>query len=237
MLLTDRRAVITGAGGNLGRAVLDAFLVEGARVVAVAHGERDLARLEEVAAQYSGRCYPVRADVTAEEGVARLLQAATDWFGPAEILVNLVGGFLGGANLWEVAVADWEHMLALNLRSAFLCCRAFVPGMIAQGYGRVVSVTSRTALAPRAGSGPYTVSKAALIAMTQVLREELRGTGVSAVTVAPSTIDTPANREAQPKADPTKWVTPQELARGIVLLCTEDGGLFSGGTLPAYGAV
>lgn len=237
MLLDGRCAVITGASGNLGREAVEVFLQEGARVAAVAGSERGLSGLLSLAAAHPGVCAAMRADVTTPAGVDELRAAVLDFLGPPHILVNLAGGFHGGGNLWETSPDDWRAMMDLNLTSVFLCCRAFIPDMLTHGYGRIVNVSSRAAFSIRAGQAAYTVSKAAVATLTQALREELKGTGISAAAVAPSVIDGPAMRAAMPKADPGKWVAPSDLARLILFLCTEEGGLVSGGVLPVYGGM
>lgn len=237
MTLTGRCAVITGAGGVLGAEVLRLFLAEGARCVAVTHGEGSARRVAQIAADFPGSCLAVQADVTCSEGVAELRAACLADFGPPEILANLVGGFHAGKRTWEWEVAQFEHMLRVNLTSAFLCCRAFLPDMVASGYGRIVNVASRVAMSPRAGQTPYAIAKAGVVALTQCLREELKGSGVAVCAVVPSMIDSPAARGENPKADPGKWVNPADLARVILYACSEDGGLLSGGLLPVYGGL
>lgn len=237
MLLEGGCAVITGASGNLGREVVEVFVQEGARVAAVAGSERGLSALLSVAAAHPGNCAAMRADVTTADGVDELRAAVLDFLGPPDILVNLAGGFHGGADLWETSPDDWRAMMDLNLTSVFLCCRAFIPDMLTHGYGRIVNVSSRAAFSVRAGQAAYTVSKAAVATLTEALRAELKGAGVSVAAVAPNVIDGPAMREAMPNVDPGKWVAPHDLARIILLLCTEEGGLVSGGVLPVYGGM
>lgn len=237
MILAGRRAVVTGAGGVLGVEVLRLFLEEGARCVAVAHGEVSAQRAAEVAAQFPDSCLTVQADVTSPAGVAALRSTCVDAFGPPQVLANLVGGFSAGKRLWEWDVAEFEHMLRLNLTSVFLCCHAFLPDMLSTGYGRIVNVASRAALSPRAGQAPYITAKAGVIALTQSLREELRGTGVAVCAVVPSMINSPAARAENPQADPARWVQPADLARVILHACSEEGGLLSGGLLPVYGGL
>jgi NAD(P)-dependent dehydrogenase (short-subunit alcohol dehydrogenase family) len=236
MMLAGRGAVVTGAAGNLGQAVVKALTAEGASVLAVVHKAEDQARVVEIASP-SGCCQPLVADVTSEEDVAALADAAGMFPGRVDILVNLVGGFRATRTLWEATPADWDRMMSLNARSAFLCCRAFIPGMVKRGRGRIVNITSRAAFSIRPGSAVYTISKAAVATLTAVLREELKGSGVTAVALAPSVIDSQAARESIPSADPDKWVTPDDLAEAIAYLCSDQGGLFSGGVLPAYGAM
>jgi NAD(P)-dependent dehydrogenase (short-subunit alcohol dehydrogenase family) len=221
----------------LGAEVLRLFLEEGARCVAVTHGASSAERVAAIAAQFPESCHAVQTDVTSPEGVANLRTACLEVFGPPQILANLVGGFAAGKQLWEWDVAEYQHMLALNLTSAFLCCRAFLPDMLAAKYGRIVNVASRAALIPRARQVPYAIAKAGVVALTQSLREELKGTGVAVCAVVPSMIDSPAARAENPQADPGKWIQPADLARVILYACTEDGGLLSGGLLPVYGGL
>lgn len=234
--LEGRGAVVTGAAGNLGRAVVRELTGRGASVLAVVHFERDVAQVAEQVAP-GGLCETVVADITTEDGVAGVVQAAQRCPGEVALLVNLAGGFRSGGNVWETSVEDWDRMLEVNARSVFLMCRAFIPGMLEREYGRIVNVSSKAGLAVRGGSSAYTISKAAVATLTAVLREELKGTGVTAVALAPSVINTQAARDSLPSGDPDKWVEPEALAQAIAYLCSEDGGLFSGGTLPAYGGM
>jgi len=235
MQLEGQNAVVTGASGNLGEGVLRALLSEGARVLAVTHSAEGLARLGERMTGVPGEWQGVAADLSIEPAVEKMAEAAGEWLGEVDVLVNAAGGYWGGSSLWETTPDQWHQMLQTNLHSAFLCTRALLPGMVARGYGRIVNIASRAAFEPRAGAGAYAVSKAAVVAYTRALREDLKGTGVSAVALAPSVIDSPQMREALPKADPSKWVTPGELAQAIVQLVGREGALFSGGILPAYG--
>jgi NAD(P)-dependent dehydrogenase (short-subunit alcohol dehydrogenase family) len=128
-------------------------------------------------------------------------------------------------------------MLALNLHSAFLLSRAVIPSMVEAGWGRIVHVSSRTAVAPRAKSAGYAVSKMGLITLTEVIAAEVKGRGITANVILPSTIDTPANRASMPKADPDKWVPPQRIAATMRFLCSDAAASINGARIPIYGAV
>lgn len=133
--------------------------------------------------------------------------------------------------------ADWDRMLEINLTSAFLCSRAVLPEMIERGRGRIVLVSSRTAHVDRAGQVGYAVAKAGVEVLAQTISEETRAHDVTANVVAPSTIDTPANRHAMPDADYDAWVSLDDVAGSISFLLNEPGGAIRGTTLPIYGAV
>ena len=209
-----RVAIVTGASGGLGPAVKHALDEAGFAVVGVS--SRD-------------------ADVTNEESVRMMVARVMDIHGRIDALVNVAGGFAGGTAVQDTDVATWEHMLGLNLTSTFLCCRAVVPYMLAAGFGRIVNVSSRTAVRPAAGLSAYAVSKAGVLTLTETLAAELRGTNVTANAVLPSVIDTPANRAAMPQADASKWVKPDEIAAVIADLVSDRWSVVSGAIIPVYG--
>jgi NAD(P)-dependent dehydrogenase (short-subunit alcohol dehydrogenase family) len=128
-------------------------------------------------------------------------------------------------------------MVELNLNTAVIAARAVLPGMTERGYGRIVTVGSRPAIDPTPNTAAYSAAKAAVVAMTRSLGRELRGTGVTANCILPSTIDTPQNRESMPRADPSRWVKPEEIGRIVAFLCSEASGVIRGAAIPVYGDV
>jgi NAD(P)-dependent dehydrogenase (short-subunit alcohol dehydrogenase family) len=228
MTLRGRVALVTGGTGALGRAVTRRLLAEGAAVTVSyrADAERD-ALLAGLGAAERERLLLVRADVTDDRAVGDLVNTLRVRHGRLDILAALVGGFAGG-RLVETDRATWERMLALNLTSAFVAARAAVPAMLAGGWGRVVTVGSRAVVPPAGGFVAYTAAKAGLIAFTQALAQELRGSGVTANCVLPSTMDTPANRAAMPDADRSGWVPVESVAAAIAFLVGEEAGHVTG---------
>jgi NAD(P)-dependent dehydrogenase (short-subunit alcohol dehydrogenase family) len=158
--------------------------------------------------------------VTDAENVRRLVAEVTARHRRLDALVNTVGGFAAG-DLLATDERAWDAMLTLNLRSAYLCCRAALPAMLAAGRGRIVNVASRSVVPPAGGFLAYTVSKAGVIALTQALAQEVRGRGVTVNAVLPSTMDTEANRRAMPDANRRTWVTPDSVARAILFLASD----------------
>ena len=126
-------------------------------------------------------------------------------------------------------------MLALNLRSGFVLCRAIVPLMLQQGSGSIVNIASRAAFDHAAGAAAYVASKAAAVAMFDSLAADLRGKGVRVNSVIPGIIDTDANRKAMPSADFSKWPQPEDIAKVILFLCSDDAKLIHGASVPVYG--
>ena len=157
--------------------------------------------------------------------------------GRVEALVHLVGAWHGGERVADHSVETWDRLLRLNLTSAFLCCRAVIPEMMNTGWGRIVLVSSRTARSGREGQVAYAVAKEGVAVLADVIAEECRGANVTANAVAPSVLDTPANRAAMPSADFTRWVAPERLAAVTAFLVSEEACELRGAWLPVFGSV
>jgi NAD(P)-dependent dehydrogenase (short-subunit alcohol dehydrogenase family) len=236
-MLQDKTILITGATGALGSAVARAFAQTQARLVLTGRSEEKLAHLTSEISLPEERVLTVAADVTQAAGVQALVADAAARFGRIDVLLNVAGGWSGGKPVGETSVEDWDRLVALNLRSAFLLSRAVLPGMLEAGWGRVVHISSKTAVEPRAKQAAYAVSKMGLITLTEVIAAEVKGSGVTANVILPSTIDTPANRASMPKADPDKWVPPQRIAATMRFLCSDAAASINGARIPIYGAV
>jgi NAD(P)-dependent dehydrogenase (short-subunit alcohol dehydrogenase family) len=219
--MRNQVVLVTGGTGALGTAVTLAALEAGATAVATYRDARDQDALTARApAADRGRLHVVQADVTDAESVRRLFDEVAAHHRRLDALVNTVGGFAGGT-LLATDERAWDGMLTLNLKSAYLCCRAALPAMLEAGRGRIVNVGSRSVVPPTGGFIAYTVSKAAVLALTQALAHEVRGRGVTVNAVLPSTMDTEANRRAMPDADRSGWVTPDSVARAILFLMSD----------------
>jgi NAD(P)-dependent dehydrogenase (short-subunit alcohol dehydrogenase family) len=224
-------AIVTGGTGALGQAITLRFLREGATVwvpyVVPAEHETLLTR---VGSSDRRRLRLDEVDVTNVVAMERFVERVVGDDSRVDVLVTAVGGFAGGS-LVQTDLATWQQQLALNLTSAFVAARAVAPRMIARRYGRIVMVASRAVLPPRGGFIAYTVSKAGVVALVQALAEETREHGITVNTVAPSTMDTPANRAAMPDADPKDWVPVESVAGAIAFLAREDTAHITGTVL------
>lgn len=236
-LLRDRVVLIAGATGALGSAVTREFARTEARLVLVGQARPGLDRLMSEMDLTQERALSIPADVTRSDPVNRLIEAAVERFGGVDVLLNTVGGWSGGTTVEETSEEEWERMMALNLHSAFLLSRAVLPAMLKAGWGRIVHISSKAALDPRPKQAAYIVSKMGLIALTEAIATEVKGTGVTANVILPSIIDTPANRAAMPKADPSRWVSPERIAATMRFLCSDDAASINGARIPLYGAV
>jgi NAD(P)-dependent dehydrogenase (short-subunit alcohol dehydrogenase family) len=155
--------------------------------------------------------------------------------GPIEALVHILGGFGGGQPIAETSDKTWDGMMTLNLRAAFCAMRAALKPMTAAKYGRIVAVGSRASVEALPKFAAYSVSKAGLVALVKNVAAEGKDLGITANVVLPSTIDTPANRQAMPKSDFSRWVQPSSIAKTLVYLASKEAGDVSGAVIPIYG--
>lgn len=224
--------LITGASGNLGRAVAQAFAGAGARVAIL---ERDpnkaLSALPRVNA-----FAPNAVDVTDVDSVMQAVDAVLAHYGRIDCLVNTVGGYEAGKPLHETTLETWQRMFDLNARSVFLVCRAVLPQMLNQGGGKVVNVAAAAALkGGDANSSAYGASKTAVARLTESMAAEYKRNGINVNAVLPATLDTPQNRAAMPTADFSTWVTPAAMADVILFLCSPLAAPIHGVLLPVFG--
>jgi NAD(P)-dependent dehydrogenase (short-subunit alcohol dehydrogenase family) len=233
---SGKLVLVAGGTGGLGRAVTLAFLEEGAKVVVTYRRQTEMDALNSAAGIHTASLAGRIVDVTDEAAVSRLVQEAIAESGHLDVLVNTIGAYAGGATLWEANPAEFDRMLKLNLLSGYALMRAVVPAMLKQGSGTIVNVASRAAVDHSGAAAGYVASKAAAVAMLDSLAADLKGTGVRANSVLPSIIDTAANRQAMPEADFAKWPKPEDIARIILFLASDDARLIHGAAVPVYGA-
>lgn len=225
-------ALVAGGTGGLGRAVSAAFLEQGATVVVTYRRESEFETLRTEAGVHASRLEGHSVDVTDDAAVRRMISSLLEKHGRLDAMVNTVGGYAAGWNLWEAEPAVFSQMLSLNLYSGYVLARSVVPAMLKQGHGAIVNVASMAAINHAAQSAAYAASKAAAVAMIDSLAADLKGTPIRANSVLPSIIDTEANRKAMPNADFTKWPEPRDIARVILFLCSDEAGLIHGAAIP-----
>jgi len=230
-----RVVLVAGGTGGLGRAVTLAFLEEGAKVVATYRKQEELDALKIAAGVNTTQLDGFAIDVTDEAAVRQLIEKIVGKYRRLDAMVNAVGGYAGGMKLWELETKVFEQMLALNLRSGYALSRAAVRAMLKEGHGAIVNVASKAAVDHAGGAAAYAASKSAAVALLDSLAEDLKGSGVRVNTILPSIIDTEANRKAMPKADFAKWPKPEEIARVILFLCSDDARVIHGAAIPVYG--
>jgi len=220
MRFDDRIVMVTGAAGNLGRAVGGAFQHLGATMV-----------LLDMKAE--GPIIPT--DLRDPTSVQRAVDRTLERHGRIDVLCNIAGGFRMGPMLHETPQADWDFLFDLNAKSILHTARAVVPGMIRNGSGKIVNVGASAAQKGVAAMGAYVASKSAVIRMTETMAAELREKNINVNCVLPTIIDTPENRAAMPGADPRRWVAPHDLAAVIVFLASDAARAVHGAAIPVSG--
>ena len=228
--MDDARAVVVcGATGGLGPAVVQAFASSGETVIAVSHTEADLAAVKGIQSVIGEV-----ADLTKPEEVEGLWKRIDDRGVNVRSLVNLTGGWRGG-DLISTSSEDYRFVIELNLTTTWLSCKSGAPRLVASGGGAIVNVASKSALVGGAGEAAYSVAKAAVVRLTQVLAEELRDAGVRVNAIVPAVIDTPQNRESLPGKLIGKAAAPEDIAQVVNYLCNEDSALINGAAIPVFG--
>ena len=228
MNFSGRQVVVTGGTGALGTAVAGVLLEAGASLIVPYVLEHEAERFEHRARV---RLIEV-ADLADEADVTTVFEDVSPWAS-----IHIAGGFAAG-NVTETNKAALMAQLDSNLVSCFLCCRAAVNAMLAGGQGgRIVNVAARPALEPRsgAGMGAYTIAKSGVAALTIALAEEVAKDGILVNAVAPSIMDTAANRKAMPKANFAAWPKVEEVAATIVYLASPENSVSRGAIVPVYG--
>jgi NAD(P)-dependent dehydrogenase (short-subunit alcohol dehydrogenase family) len=220
--------LVAGGTGALGSAVVRELLDAGRRCAVTWIVEQERERTE---AALGDRVELIKADLFDPASAEEAVGAVSD----LEAVVNLVGGFAMGPLVHETELGEFERLLRLNLTPAFNLAHAAMPRMLERGGGAFVAVSARAAVRPFAGAAGYITSKAAVLAFVQALDAEYRKQGIRCNAILPSTIDTPANRAAEPDADHTKWVPPAEIAKVVRFLVSDDSAPTSGAAVPVYG--
>jgi NAD(P)-dependent dehydrogenase (short-subunit alcohol dehydrogenase family) len=220
--------IVTGASGALGSVVAEAALGRGARVAGLDHAASQVPAT-------ANRIELGGIDLSNAAEAQKAIDAVVAHFGRLDALINIAGGFAFEA----VAEGDprtWQHMYALNVLTALNASRAAIPHLAASASARIVNIGAIGALQAGAGMGADAASKAGVHRLTEALAAEWKGK-ITVNAVLPSTIDTAANRASMPKADFTKWVTPQELAEVILFLISDAASAVTGALLPVSGRV
>lgn len=226
--LENKTVLITGAKGGLGTFMTKTFLAAGASVAGVS---RTIRQLDFAEARFAA----MPGELSSGEAARRVVGAVAERFQRIDILVHLVGGFAGGASVSETDDATLERMLDLNFRSAFYVMRAVIPIMRAAGRGRIIAIGSRAAVEPQPKIAAYSASKAALVSLIHSAAKENKDRGITANVILSGMMDTPANRAAEPLADVSQWIDPQQVANVALWLASDSASAISGAAIAVYG--
>lgn len=234
-MLQDETIIVTGASGNLGTAVARVLARAGARVACV---DRTPPRLDPGAEGLDPARIHIIAgrDLSSPEAVAAVVAEVQAHFGRVTGLVNTVGGFATG-RVAETGADQWDLMMTLNARIAFVTSAAVLPALKAAGHGRIVHIAAQPGQKAGAGQAAYAASKAAVIRLVEAIAAEHRSDRITANCILPGTIDTPQNRAAMPNAKPDSFVPPVAIAEVIAFLVSPAAAALTGAAIPATGLV
>jgi len=232
-----RAVVVTGATGNLGESVVRRYIAAGAYVAAPVRDATKGDALRESLKELAGSGPEARllvAEARADDaaGMERFVDEVMTRWGRIDALANLAGHFASGPP-WDLDLLDslWNDNFVSVATATAACLRP----MRARGYGRIVSVSAYASIRGGKDSAAYAASKNAVVRWTESLAASLKDEGITVNTVLPSTIDHPDNRKAMPKADPAKWVRPDELASLILFLTSDEASGVTGSAIPILG--
>ena len=219
MRLAGQVAVVTGAGRGIGRAVAVAFAREGAFVILAARSAREIASVQRDIEATGGRALAVATDVRQEPAVAALVTRALAEGGRIDCLVTAAGLAAFGP-VADAKTADWDQLMAVNLRGAFLCCRAVLPAMTAQRRGTIINIGSVVTSRTLPGSGAYTAAKYGLLGFSRVLAEEMRTHGVRVGVLSAGATDTPLWDAVPQPPDRALMLKPEQIAEAALLMAS-----------------
>jgi 3-oxoacyl-[acyl-carrier protein] reductase len=238
--LNGKTAIVTGGGQGIGRAIAQALAGEGARVavcdIRAATAEAAAAELRDRGSQAIG----IPADVSDASQVEAMVAQVRAALGPINILVNNAGIQLR-APLAELAIADWDRTLAVNLRGPFLCTRAVLPDMIAQRSGKIINISSDSGKAGWATGSAYCASKFGLIGMTESVAREVANYNINVNAICPGGVDTPMSQTVRKEDgtpyDVTGWLQPDDIAAVAVFLASDASRALYGASVDAFGRI
>jgi len=229
-------AVVTGGTGSVGRTLLPLLVRRKFDLAATYLMPEEATGVEEELDLDEDHVLLRRVDTTDAQATDKFMQEVVDTFGGITVLCVLVGGWAGGRDVAETDDVRFDRMIDLNLRSAFYTCRAAIPHMRNNDWGRIILMGSRQAVDTPPGQAAYNVAKAGVIALAKSVARELSDTNVTCNALLPSVIDTEATRSALPFADYVDWPKAHEIATVIDFIASPRSAVIDGATIPVWGA-
>lgn len=233
--LQDRTVIIAGAAGGLGPVATAVFARAGANLALLG---RDHSKLSKLAADLKlpeDKTLTIAADLAQPQAAEAAAAEVLEKFGGIHVLLNFVGGWIGGKGIFETQKEEFDSMLNQHFNASYAMIRAFVPPMVENNWGRVVAITSPAASRPPGKNSPYAVGKSAMEALMLSLAQEVRGSGVTANLLLVHTIDTKHERQINPSEKNRRWASPEEISATLLHLCSEEAGMINGARIPLYG--
>lgn len=232
--MKDKHILLTGGTGGLGMGMTPTLLAQGVCAVTIPfRNPKEMERLKTILQPKAlAKVHFVETNLLDDSAVEQLVNGMER----VDVLIHLVGGFSMGAT-HEYSFDQWKRDIDLNLNAAFLVCKYSLKRMLENGYGRIVTLGSRGAVQPSGQLAAYSAAKAGLVALTQAIADETKGTQITANVVLPSVIDTPGNRASMGEAEADRWVKPESLAQVICFLASTAAQDLRGAIVPVYGSI
>ena len=242
---SDQIILITGGTGALGSEVSELFVRFSPQAIVITYRseperintEKRLGNLinDRSGQKNKTKIEFARADLLKEDEVQNLIVKTIAKFGQVHVLVNIVGGYFGGKTVDEIAESEWDNMMDMNLKSAFLISKHVLKSMKMHRFGKIVHVSSASGEKAVGRDSAYSSSKAGLIRLVESIKEEVKDFGININCILPTIIDTNSNRLAMPSADFSNWLKPRELAKLIAFLCSENSRVINGDAIRTTG--
>ncbi len=238
--LFGKSAIVTGAAGGIGEVIANILSREGASVAIADINLQEAKRVASEIEESGGISAVIQVDVTRFQEVAEMVGSVLDRWGAIDILVNNAGGFSKFSSILEITEDEWDQVLALNLKSTFLCCQAVAKSMMEKRKGRIINIASRAALAPNPGGPdylPYGAGKAGVIGFTRLLAKELGPYDITVNSIAPGTTltarvkklrDPQSIKDIAEKIPLGHLVEPQDCAEAVLFLASEEARSITG---------
>jgi NAD(P)-dependent dehydrogenase (short-subunit alcohol dehydrogenase family) len=231
---SNKIVLVTGGTGALGSSITKAFAESNATVISSYISDREKGQAQK---ENKSTVQLVKVNITKEEEVIKLVSSIIDQYSRIDILVNVVGAYIGGKSVHELDEEEWDLMMNLNLKSAFLISKHVIRQMLSSKYGKIIHVSSKNGLHSEGYDSAYSASKSGLIRLVESLSKETKESNINVNCIMPSTIDTQANRKAMPNADFNKWVKSENLANVVLFLSSEESKTITGAAIPTFGVL
>jgi NAD(P)-dependent dehydrogenase (short-subunit alcohol dehydrogenase family) len=240
---SDKVVVITGGTGALGRVLTKSFLECDSKTIVVTYrSEKEMLELKTELGNLTERQLNIpttiefaKVDVTRDDETRRSVSNIVERHGQIHVLVNVVGSYIGGKSITGLDESEWDRMISINLKSAFLISKHVIPVMVTNNYGKLVHIASKNGLVANGYDSAYAASKAGLIRFVESAYQEVKNSNVNINCILPTILDTEPNRRQMPDADYSKWIRLNDLCKVILFLSSDDSKIINGAAIPAYG--
>ena len=233
----EKVVLITGGTGALGQTISLDFLKMGANVIVTYVNDNEIKSFESKLGNFMKKVMLIKVNLMNEEEVEKLVSDIINANNKIDVLVNTVGGYRAGQPITQITEKDWDLMMNLNLKTAFLISKHVVKEMEKQGKGKVIHVAARSGLKGSGNDAAYVASKSGILRLVESLSEEVKNNSINVNCILPSIIDSDTNRQSMSDEDFSKWVTPSEISKVILFLASEESNSINGASIPIYGTI